>query len=185
MADRVDITRFVEPVTAQAAGALVLPFDRPEPTAAVRARVTRARERQRTRYAAEAWRLNAHAPGPVLRERWPLADGAADRLEDEVHAGRLTRRGAVRVHRVAWTVADLAGLEAPGAAELEVALRLRSGEPLLLDSLPRHAADAPLHDEDVEDDVTDAGPREVVPADHGLLGADAHRSGRILGGSAW
>jgi magnesium chelatase family protein len=74
-------------------------------------------------------------PGPVLRARWPLDDDALLRLDEQVYAGRLTRRGATRVHRLAWTVADLAGLERPGAAELDVALRLRTGEPLLLERL--------------------------------------------------
>ena len=44
--------------------------------------------------------------------------------------GRLTQRGAVRVHRLAWTVADLAGVDRPGSAEVAVALRLRKGESL-------------------------------------------------------
>ena len=30
--------------------------------------------RQAERYAGESWRLNGHAPGPVLRERWPLPE---------------------------------------------------------------------------------------------------------------
>jgi magnesium chelatase family protein len=72
----------------------------------------------------------------VLRELWPLADDAALRLDGEVYAGRLTRRGAVRVHRVAWSVADLTGAERPGPDELDVALRLRAATPLLLSSLP-------------------------------------------------
>ncbi len=37
-----------------------------ESSAQVRARVTRARERQAERYAEQAWRLNGQAPGPVL-----------------------------------------------------------------------------------------------------------------------
>ncbi len=98
--------------------------------------MTAARERQRERYADLPWRLNVHAPGPMLRERWPLSDQAMMRLESEVHAGRLTRRGAVRVHRVAWSVADLAGVDRPGLAELDVALRLRSAAPLLMRSIP-------------------------------------------------
>jgi magnesium chelatase family protein len=35
------------------------------------------------------------------------------------------------VHRLAWTVADLRGVDRPGLDELEVALRLRRGDPLL------------------------------------------------------
>ena len=132
--DRIDITRFVEPLGAGGSGQL--PYERPETTAEVRARVTLARERQAARYAGLPWRLNAHAPGPLLREAWPLEAGAADRLEEEVMRGRLTRRGAVRAHRVAWSVTDLVGGARPGAEELDVALRLRSAAPLLLASLP-------------------------------------------------
>jgi magnesium chelatase family protein len=101
----------------------------------VRARVTAARERQASRYAGTPWRLNADVPGPVLLERWPLTAAATRRLEDRVYDGGLTRRGATRVHRVAWTVADLREVDQPGEEELDVAVRLRTGEPLLLDSL--------------------------------------------------
>jgi magnesium chelatase family protein len=142
IADRVDITRFVEPVSGPRRDAVALPFERPEPSAAIRVRVAEARERQRRRYDGHPWRLNVHAPGPVLRERWPLEPGAAHRLDAEVYAGRLTRRGAVRVHRVAWSVADLAGVERPGLDELDVALRLRSAMPLQLSSLPLPAPTA-------------------------------------------
>ncbi len=134
IADRIDITRFVEPVGEQQQ---VLPFDRPESSAVIRQRVTAARARQRARYLGLPWRLNVHAPGPWLREHGALLEPAAMRLEAEVYAGRLTRRGAVRVHRVAWTVADLAGVDRPGLDELDVALRLRNAEPLELRSLRR------------------------------------------------
>ncbi len=82
------------------------------------------------------WRLNVHAPGPLLRDRWPLTDAAMLRLEREVYDGRLTRRGAVRVHRVAWSVADLTAVDQPGREELDVALRLRRATPLMLRQLP-------------------------------------------------
>ena len=136
IADRIDITRFVEPVREHERREAELPMFRPEPSAPIRARVTAARERQRVRYADMPWRLNVHAPGPMLRETWPLTEPAMVRLDDEVYAGRLTRRGAVRVHRVAWSVADLAGVERPGVEELDVALRLRAATPLLLRQLP-------------------------------------------------
>jgi magnesium chelatase family protein len=136
IADRIDITRFVEPQRFDAR----LPFDHVETSAEIRVRVAAARARQAVRYAALPWRLNVHAPGPLLRDRWPLEDAAMSCLEAQVHAGRLTRRGAVRVHRVAWSVADLRGVERPGLAELDVALRLRSAEPLELSSLPTRAS---------------------------------------------
>ncbi|GCD91903.1 YifB family Mg chelatase-like AAA ATPase [Nocardioides sp. LS1] len=135
-ADRIDITRHVTDVRG---GAVIDPFDRPESTADVRVRVTRARDRQRVRYADDGWRLNAQAPGPVLLDRWPLEPSGQRAVDDQLYAGRLTRRGATRVHRLSWTVADLAGVDRPGPAEVDVALRLRAGEPLLLETLERRA----------------------------------------------
>lgn len=135
--DRIDITRHVQPVRPHEAHD---PLARPESTAEVRARVLEARTRQRMRYRATPWRLNADVPGPVLRSRWPLADVALERLDAQVYDGRLTRRGATRVHRLSWTVADLAGVDVPGETELDTALRLRTGEPLLLESLTTGAA---------------------------------------------
>ncbi|MBD8869044.1 YifB family Mg chelatase-like AAA ATPase [Nocardioides donggukensis] len=130
--DRIDITRHVRPVPVHEAGD---PLARPEPTAVVRRRVEAARDRQRTRFAGRPWRLNAHVPAAALREEWPLTPAAAADLDRQMASGRLTRRGLTRVHRLAWTVADLAGIDRPGQAETDVALRLRSGDPLLLSTL--------------------------------------------------
>lgn len=132
IADRIDITRHIEPVTPHE---MRDPMSRPETSAAVRIRVTAARERQALRFAGQSWRLNADAPGPQLRERWPLPEKAARLLDEHVYNGELTRRGATRVHRLAWTVADLRGLDQPDVGQVEVALRLRLGEPLALDTL--------------------------------------------------
>lgn len=132
VADRVDITRHVEPVRARDRHAALDPA---ETTSVVRARVIAARARQRTRYEGTRWRTNGAVPGPVLRQRWPLADEGARLLDERVYSGSLTRRGATRVHRLAWTVADLRGLDLPGLGEVDTALRLRTGEPLLLEML--------------------------------------------------
>ncbi len=131
--DRVDITRHVEPLSPHLEHDR---FDRSEDSATIRARVELARRLQAIRYAECSWRLNAHAPGPALRERWPLDPDAQRAVDDAVYKGRLTRRGAVRVHRLAWTVADLASVRTgvnhrPGVDEVDVALRLRWGEALL------------------------------------------------------
>ncbi len=108
------------------------PLRRPESVAVVRARVAAARRARQQRYAGLPWRLNAQTPGPALREQWPLTARRRGALDTEMYAGRLTRRGATRVHRLAWTVADLAGVDRPGVDELGIALRLRAGEPLPL-----------------------------------------------------
>ncbi|MBO0830135.1 MAG: hypothetical protein J2P24_20365, partial [Streptosporangiales bacterium] len=47
--------------------------------------------------------------------------------ERDLGRGRLTARGAVRVLRVAWTLADLTGRDRPGVDEVAAALALRTG----------------------------------------------------------
>jgi magnesium chelatase family protein len=130
--DRVDITRHVEPVPPHEARD---PLARPEPSAPIRERVTHARKRQAERYAGSPWRLNADVPGPELLADHPLTAAATRMLEEKIYAGGLTMRGGTRVHRLAWSVADLRGLDRPDVDELDVALRLRTGEPLLLTAL--------------------------------------------------
>lgn len=134
--DRIDITRHLRGVTPTAGRD---PLAVRESSATVRARVVAARERQAERYDGEAWRLNGHVPGPVLAARWPLTPAATDLVDDQLWKGRLTRRGVTRVQRLAWTVADLAGVDQPGTAEADIALRLRSGAPLLAATLRREA----------------------------------------------
>jgi magnesium chelatase family protein len=125
IADRIDITRHLRsvPLTTDR-------LDLREPSATIRERVTAARERQAARYVEESWRLNAQAPGAALRRHWPLPDHAQRLIDDDVLDGRLSRRGAVKVHRLAWTIADLRGLERPGYDEAQAALCLRQGTAL-------------------------------------------------------
>jgi magnesium chelatase family protein len=132
IADRIDITRHIQPVRPHE---MRDPLTRPESSEQVRERVTAARLAQAERYTGTAWRLNADVSGPSLRENWPLTDEADRHLSERVYSGQLTRRGATRVHRLAWTVADLGGISAPGMDELDVALRLRTGEPLSVATL--------------------------------------------------
>ena len=56
-------------------------------------------------------------------------------LDDCLRSGSLTRRGVTRVQRLAWTVADLRGVERPGVAETELALGLRTAAPLSADDI--------------------------------------------------
>ena len=125
--DRIDITRHLLPVR---------PHDErdrwavPETSAAVRQRVVAARARQDARYASRGWRLNAHVPGPALLREWPLSSAAQRVVDDGMYEGGLSRRGATRVQRLAWTVADLAGADEPSVEHTRTALALRQGEPL-------------------------------------------------------
>ncbi len=51
-------------------------------------------------------------------------------LDVEIYSGRITRRGATRIHRLAWTLADMRELSIPGFAEFSIALALRTSKPL-------------------------------------------------------
>ncbi|UAL28824.1 YifB family Mg chelatase-like AAA ATPase [Nocardioides rotundus] len=136
--DRIDITRHV--VAARPAPEDV-PWGSPAATTAeVRAVVEAARERQSRRWAGRSWRLNAHAPGPVLSREFPLPAPARGVVDEEVYAGRLSRRGATRVHRMAWTLADLSAADAPTAEHVTAALALRGGDPLPLSALDLEVA---------------------------------------------
>jgi magnesium chelatase family protein len=57
-----------------------------------------------------------------------LEPGAQRLVDKELSDGRLTRRGLTRVQRLAWTVADCAGVARPGEREAEIALALRSDD---------------------------------------------------------
>ena len=131
--DRIDIVRHISPLKPYE---LHDPLATPEPTAAVRARVEAARARQAERYAGSDWRVNADVPGPELSVRWPLTAEGQRLLEHHLCAGRITRRGAARAHRLAWTVADLRGEPVPDRDCVDVAVRLRAGEPLPVAALP-------------------------------------------------
>ena len=130
--DRVDVVRHVEPVAPHE---MADPLARPESSTTVRSRVTAARDRQARRFAGTPWRLNSDVPGPVLRVDWPLTEAASQLLAARLQRGGLTARGATRVHRLAWTLADLRERPRPDVEEVDVALRLRTGEPLLVSSL--------------------------------------------------
>ena len=124
--DRVDLRVEVEAVTRVQ---LMERDTTAESTASVAARVLAARERAAARLAGTPWRTNGEVPGHELRTRWRLATGALHDAERELERGLLTARGLDRVLRVAWTTADLAGLDRPGQAQVRTALSLRSGLP--------------------------------------------------------
>lgn len=118
--DRVDLQLDVPPTRLAALGATG-----GEASAAVAARVAQARRRMRARWASRPWNTNAAVPGPWLRRHYPLPPMARSALVDAVEQGRLTLRGVERIHRVAFTLADLAGRDAPGEDDVSIAIGLR------------------------------------------------------------
>ncbi len=98
-----------------------------EPSAVVAARVLEARARAARRYAGTPWRVNADVPGPVARRLFGLDRAAAAPLDSAISRGLVSARGADRIVRVAWTVADLAGRDRPTMSDVGTALLHRAG----------------------------------------------------------
>jgi len=100
-----------------------------ETTSTVAARVLEARDRAARRFAGTPWRVNADVPGPVVRRRFGLDSQARAPLDIALSRGLVSARGADRVVRVAWTVADLAGRDRPSRNDVAAALLHRDAGP--------------------------------------------------------
>jgi len=122
--DRVDVKIGLEPV-----GRKELLNDRnfAEPSRIVAERVIAARDRAARRLHGTPWRLNAEIPGSELRRTWPPAPGSLAVVERSLERGQISARGVVKVIRVAWTIADLAGRPRPTKDECHAALGLWLG----------------------------------------------------------
>jgi magnesium chelatase family protein len=92
----------------------------------VAARIAAARERTYLRLAGTEWRANADVPGPWLRARLRGDDPVRHELDRALDRGWLSLRGADRVLRVAWTIADLAGADRPDLDHVGEAMMLRT-----------------------------------------------------------
>lgn len=117
--DRVDLQVDVMPVKRGSA-------ESGEPTEVVAARVKEARARAYARFAGLPWSVAAHAPPSWIREATPRASAAV--AFAALDAGRLSARGADRALRVAWTLADLDGVNVPSPDHVASAMVLRSRE---------------------------------------------------------
>jgi magnesium chelatase family protein len=98
-----------------------------ESSPVVAARVAAARERTAARLKDTPWRLNAEIPGSELRRAFRPSSGSLAPLERAMDLGQISARGVDRVIRVAWTLADLAGIERPTVSETSYALGLWLG----------------------------------------------------------
>jgi magnesium chelatase family protein len=122
--DRVDVKIELEPV-----GRKELLNDRSfaESSRTVALRVAEARDRAARRLRGTPWRLNGEVPGSELRRTWSPAPGSLAVVERALERGQISARGVVKVIRVAWTIADLAGQPRPGKDECHAALGLWLG----------------------------------------------------------
>lgn len=123
--DRVDVALHVSRVSASRA----MGGDRTGMSSEVaRARVIEARERASARWRGTPWLRNSEVPGARLRQLDLRIPGDARApLDRALERGTLTLRGYDRVLRLAWTMADLAGVERPGRDEVGQALFLKRG----------------------------------------------------------
>ena len=122
--DRIDISWQMQPVSR---ADLLAESGEPEASAPVAARVLAARDRQRARFGRPV--TNAAVPAATLRRHHPPDLAGRSIVERAVGRGLLSARGADKVVRIAWTIADLRGMDRPGISECAVALTLRLGEP--------------------------------------------------------
>jgi magnesium chelatase family protein len=122
--DRVDVKVELLPVGR---AELLSDLQLAEPSAVVAARVQEARSRAARRLAGTKWRLNAEIPGSVLRRSFRPVAGALAPLERAMDRGQISARGADRIIRMSWTLADLAAEPRPRLAEIGAALGLWLG----------------------------------------------------------
>jgi magnesium chelatase family protein len=124
--DRVDVKVQLQPVSRRD-----MLYDRQfaEPSAVVAQRVVAARERCAVRLAGTGWRVNAEVPGSALRRSFAPKPGALASLDRAMELGQVSARGVDKIIRVAWTLADLAGKDQPGADQVNLAIGLWLGVP--------------------------------------------------------
>lgn len=119
--DRVDLQLTVQRVSlTDYAGA-----EPAESTAVVAARVRNAREAQLARLKPWGLTTNSDIPTNVMRGELKLAAPVMEPLERALERGIVSARGADRIQRVAWTIADLRGLSQPGISEILEAQQMR------------------------------------------------------------
>ncbi|MCT1683556.1 YifB family Mg chelatase-like AAA ATPase [Corynebacterium appendicis] len=123
--DRIDIS-----LSTTSTGALVTstPSAPAESSAAIAERVLAARDRAKRRWAKAgvSATTNARVPGAVLRRDFPADEEGMGVISKALGDGIITQRGVDRILRLAWTVADVGGVDKPRLAEVMDALDLRA-----------------------------------------------------------
>ena len=102
--DRIDIQLWMHPVETSA----LVRGGKSEPSADVAARVLKAREIQRKRFAGSGIFCNAEMSSKQLEKFCPLDDACKDLLENIIDKMGLSARAFTRIIKIARTIADLA-----------------------------------------------------------------------------
>ena len=103
--DRIDIQLLVHPVETSA----LVRGGKAEPSAAVAARVLKAREIQRERFQGSGIFTNSEMSSHQLERFCPLSEPCKDLLEHLIERLGLSARAYTRIIKIARTIADLAG----------------------------------------------------------------------------
>lgn len=98
----------------------------PEDSAAVAERVAIARAAQEERLHRWGCRLNSAVPGSLLHRTLSPGTRSVLPLKAAMDNKTLTARGFVKVLRVAWTLADLAGATVPSPEHVQLALYFKT-----------------------------------------------------------
>ena len=97
-----------------------------EDSAAIRARVARARQRQLERFRGEKIYCNAQMPSRLVRKYCAIDAASEKHLEDAITRLGLSARAHDRILKVARTIADLEGSEAISAKHVSEAVQYRT-----------------------------------------------------------
>lgn len=126
--DRVDIRLSIRPASKVQMSQSRITRNAANASDEIRERVAMARLRAAERLRNTPWSLNAQVPGSYLRKHLPLPGASSEKLEKALLLGRVSMRGYDRCLRLAWTICDLAGAEAPTASDVSKAIYLRGPE---------------------------------------------------------
>lgn len=96
-----------------------------ESSADIQSRVIAARERALHRLKNTPWRVNSQVPGSYMRRCMKLDEKITDLLSSAVDTGIISLRGADRVLRVSWTIADLQEKTTPDFEDIAKAMELK------------------------------------------------------------
>lgn len=127
--DRIDIRLDIQPVRAAYLSTLD-PADLTSSEQAL-ADVITARECAKERLKSFGYSKNAQIPGPLLKSKFNPGKKAMLQLDRQLALGKTSMRGFDRCIRVAWTIADLAGLTSPTAENVAQAVLLRGPDQML------------------------------------------------------
>ncbi|HVU34135.1 MAG TPA: ATP-binding protein [Opitutaceae bacterium] len=97
-----------------------------EPSAAIRARVAAARQRQTGRFAGTKATANARMSHAQIRKHCAIESALGDLLQQAMEQLHLSARAYDRILKVSRTIADLAGAEQIEASHLLEAIQYRS-----------------------------------------------------------